>query len=99
LRDPACPSPQALQFKPVIWINNKIQELATVDGDPDGIAIAINDNGQVAGASGDCGTFSPQTLVNLQPLHALLWDKGTVADLGSLGGTGHGFGNIAFECQ
>jgi len=94
-RDPACPAPQVLQSKPVIWEplflgSATIQELATVAGDPDGLAMAINDNRQVVGASGDCAAFNQATYVNLQPLHALLWQYGTVTDLGNLGGTGHG---------
>ncbi len=95
--DPACPAPQRLQFKPVIWENGEIQELPTAARDLDGVAFAINDNNQVAGASGACSAFSPQTLVNLHPLHALLWETGKVTDLGNLGGTGQGFGNIALN--
>jgi probable HAF family extracellular repeat protein len=95
--DPNCPAPQVLQFKPVIWRLSAIQELATFAGDPDGIAFAVNDNGDVGGASGDCSTFNPATLTNLQPLHALLWQNGRAIDLGNLGGTGHGFGNVALN--
>ena len=95
--DPACPAPQVLQFKPVIWANGKIHELVTLDDDPEGVAFAINDYGQVAGASGQCSALNPNLLVNLQPLHALLWQKGTVIDLGNLGGTGHGFGIVALN--
>jgi probable HAF family extracellular repeat protein len=95
--DPGCTAPQVLQFKPVVWINDKIHELVTLDGDLDGAAFAINDNGQVAGASGQCSPFNPSILENLQPLHALLWERGTVIDLGNLGGTGLGFGNLALN--
>jgi probable HAF family extracellular repeat protein len=95
--DPGCTAPQMLQFKPVVWENGKIHELVTLDGDRDGVAFAINDNGQVAGASGQCSAFNPNLLVNLLPLHALLWEKGTVTDLGNLGGTGQGFGNYALN--
>jgi probable HAF family extracellular repeat protein len=92
--DSTCPATgaQKLQFEPVVWVNGQIQELPTVAGDPDGAAFAINDSGQVVGASGNCTTFNTISLVNLLPLHALLWEKGTVVDLGSLGGTGHGDG-------
>ncbi len=95
--DPNCPAPQVLQFKPVVWKNGKARELRTFHGDTDGVALAINDNGQIAGASGDCAAFNPQLLIPLQPLHALLWEKGKMTDLGSLGGTGHGFGTIALN--
>jgi len=46
-------------------------------GDSGGIARTINDRGQIAGDAGNCTT----------PFHALLWQNGTVTDLGSLGGT------------
>ena len=95
--DAACPAPQVLQFKPVLWSKGKVWELRTSPGDTDGVALGVNDNGQVAGGSGECAPFNPQTLFPLQPLHALLWDHGTMTDLGTLGGTGHGFGNIALN--
>jgi len=95
--DLSCPAPQVFQFKPVIWKKGKAQALRTFPGDTDGVALAINDNGQVAGASGECAPFNQQLLVNLQPLHALLWEKGKMTDLGNLGGTGHGFGIIALN--
>jgi len=92
--DPNCPptGSQKLQFKPVVWKNGKVQELPTHPADPDGNALAINDYGQVAGGSGACTAFSPISLTNLLPLHALLWDDGKATDLGNLGGTGHGNG-------
>ena len=91
-RDPACPGPQVLQFKPVIWQNGKVRELPTMPGDPEGIAFGINDNGQAVGASGTCVAFDPILQIYLSPSHAVLWQNGTVTDLGSLGGT---FGNLA----
>lgn len=95
--DPTCPAPQKLQFKPVIWENGEIQELPTSAGDLEGVAEAVNDNGQVVGGSGSCAAFNEITSLYLQPLHALLWETGTVTDLGSLGGTGQGLGNLAFK--
>jgi probable HAF family extracellular repeat protein len=66
------------QFKPVVWERGHPKELSAIPGDDQGYAAGINDRGQISGfsVSSDCGT-----------LHAVLWDKGTVADLGSLGGT------------
>jgi probable HAF family extracellular repeat protein len=93
--DYSCPSPQVLQFKPVVWNNGHVQQLPTVAGDPDGIAFAVNQRGQTVGGSGLCTNFLLTTLTNLFPLHALLWEKGKVTDLGSLGGTGFGGGNLA----
>jgi probable HAF family extracellular repeat protein len=97
IKDPKCPAPQVLQFEPVIWEKGKVQKLPTIHDDPDGAAFGVNDTGQVVGASGDCIAFNTNLLVNLQPLHALLWQKDTVTDLGTLGGTGHGMGILAFN--
>jgi probable HAF family extracellular repeat protein len=75
--DPTCLPPQVLQFRPVIWKGGKIEELPTFPGDPDGQATGINDHGQIVGASGSCTASAS---------HALLWQKGTATNLGSLGG-------------
>jgi probable HAF family extracellular repeat protein len=92
--DTTCPSgsSQKLQFKPVLWREGTVQELPTYPGDTDGNAYAINDQGQVAGDSGECAAFNPIWQTNLQSLHALLWENGHAIDLGNLGGTGHGNG-------
>jgi len=89
---PGCP---VLQFKPVIWKNGVIQELETYPGDADGVAAFINDQGQVVGASGSCASFNPNSGLYLVENHALLWENGTVTDLGNLGGTGGIAGNHA----
>jgi probable HAF family extracellular repeat protein len=83
------------QFEPVVWRNGKIQELQTFPGDPDGVAAWINDKGQVVGASGTCASFNPNSGLYLVENHALLWENGTVTDLGNLGGTGGIAGNHA----
>jgi probable HAF family extracellular repeat protein len=90
--DPAMGQYQVLQQKPVVWKDGQIKELPTYGGDPDGSAVAINDHGQVAGASGGCSTFNVANGYYLSPVHALLWDHGKVTNLGSLGGA---FGNEA----
>jgi len=85
--DTTCPSP-ALQAEPVLWENLQIQQqFPTISGDPDGVAGAINDEGQAVGTTGTCPTLAPASL-----LHATLWENGTVTDLGNLGGT---FLNVA----
>ena len=74
--DPGKGQYQVLQDKPVVWRNGQIEELPTYGGDTDGFAIAINDSGQVAGASGACSTFNTINGLYLSPVHALLWDRG-----------------------
>jgi probable HAF family extracellular repeat protein len=89
----SCPSGLTQnQSKPVVWRNGAVHEVPTYPGDPDGAVFGINDAGQAAGASGTCTPGSLITPVNLQPLHALLWEEGKATDLGTLGGTGNFFG-------
>lgn len=59
---------------PVIWEDGKARALHTVGGDLDGVANAINDQGQAVGSSGNCAGG----------LHAVLWEKnGTASSLGT----------------
>jgi probable HAF family extracellular repeat protein len=83
--DPSCPKPQHYEFKPAVWSRGEIHELST-RGDPEGVALTINDRGQAAGGSGTCAAFNPVWLWNFQPVHALLWQHGVATDLGNLGG-------------
>jgi probable HAF family extracellular repeat protein len=69
---------------PVIWEDGKARALHTVGGDPDGVANAINDQGQAAGSSGNCAGGQ----------HAVLWEKnGTARDLGPAGAAAFGINN------
>jgi probable HAF family extracellular repeat protein len=96
LADPGCP--ERAQFKPVVWQNGSARELPTLAGDPDAVAYAINDRGQVVGSSGTCAPFNPQLQLALQPLHPTLWQPdGTPISLGSLGGSGNTFGHLAIN--
>jgi probable HAF family extracellular repeat protein len=95
--DPACPAPQVLHFMPAVWRDSKAHSLPTYPGDPDGLALAINDRGQIVGSSGTCTTFQP-TLINLMGVHPIMWENGKPVDLGNLGGTtGAAGGNIAWN--
>jgi len=85
VHDPTCVPPQVLQFRAVLWEpkTDQIQELPPLPGDTSGAATAINDRGQVVGISGTCD----QAVGRFTAAHAVLWEKGTVTDIGNLGGT------------
>jgi probable HAF family extracellular repeat protein len=108
VHDATCNLPQVLQFRAVIWGPGKddMKELPPLPGDTSTAATAINDRGQVVGISGDCanavGGFSAR--------HAVLWENGSVTDLGNIGGVAWntpmainqhgvvvGFANIPFD--
>ena len=71
--DSGCPPNQT--ELPVLWEEDKAQPLPTVGSDPDGVAFAINDQGQAVGYSGTCTTA----------IHAVLWTSGTAFPLPDLG--------------
>ena len=89
--DAGCVAPQVLDFEAVIWNppNFQIHQLPPFPGDVVGAALAINDLGQVVGASGNCAPVSPAIAA-----HAVLWQNGSVFSLGSLGGA---FTNLAYD--
>ena len=58
-----------------------IRDLGTLGGE-DAVAIALNDAGDVVGQAGVPGSVS----CNEWPMHAFLWRKGMMSDLGSLDG-------------
>jgi probable HAF family extracellular repeat protein len=93
--------PQTLNYKAVIWEPGAGQPriLSSLAGDTVSMGFWINDNGQVAGASGTCAnTILPPFAGGRR---AVLWERdGSAHDLGNLGGTGNpallGIVNIAF---
>jgi probable HAF family extracellular repeat protein len=90
---PGCP---VHQFEPVVWEKGEIHPLPPYPGDSDGDAAWINDNGDVAGASGTCGSFNPGSGLYLVESHAVVWQNGKPIDLGNLGPNGiPGAGNHA----
>jgi hypothetical protein len=96
-QNPAAYLNQYYQYKPVLWRDHAVEQLATVGGDPVGTALSINNYGEAVGMTGTCGAFNLVLGYYLNPLHAVLWKKdGTPVDLGSLGGNASSaFGNAA----
>lgn len=72
--DSGCP-PHRIQL-PVLWESGKPQPLPTVDNDPDGEALWINDEGHAVGESANCS----QTII-----HAVSWENGTASALPDFG--------------
>jgi probable HAF family extracellular repeat protein len=71
--DSGCP-PNRIAL-PVLWQKGLAEQLPTVEGDPDGYALGINDLGQAVGATGTCNAGN----------HAVLWENGTAVKLPDLG--------------
>ncbi|HKW40576.1 MAG TPA: hypothetical protein VJN39_04940 [Gemmatimonadales bacterium] len=84
VRDPTCNAPQVLQFRATLWEpgGGRATALLPFAGDSTSAATAINARGQVVGISGECDV----AVGRRSATHAVLWDHGTVQDLGSLGG-------------
>lgn len=95
--DPNCPAPQKYQFRPVVWSNGAVHALPT-GSDAEGGVWAINDQGQMAGASGPCAPLNFFTFAYFNPTHAWFWQNGVATDLGNLGGQfnnlPHGMNNL-----
>jgi probable HAF family extracellular repeat protein len=84
VHDPTCVAPQVLQFRATLWNARTLAptELSPLQGDSTSAATGINERGQVIGISGDCGV----AVGAFSARHAVLWDHGTVTDLGNFGG-------------
>jgi probable HAF family extracellular repeat protein len=94
-KDPSSGCP-VHRFAPVVWVNGKIYALPTAPGDSDGVAASINDTGEVAGSSGTCAPFNPNSGLYLTENHAMVWKNGKAIDLGNFGPNGlPGAGNHA----
>jgi len=75
----------------VAWRNGAIADLGTLGG-PNSFGFGINDRGQMTGGSQINNVIDP--VVGIPLFHPVLWDKGTIMDLGS--GL-DGLGAVAFN--
>lgn len=85
--------PAAQQVRAFVWEHGTMRDLGTLGGN-DASAVAINENGTIAGYS------STDTIVNdttgLPTVHPFFWKNRRMRDLGSLGGTLAVTGSFAF---
>jgi probable HAF family extracellular repeat protein len=94
VKDPNCVAPQVFDFVGVVWrlrldgtpfVSRRLDPIV---GDTVSGATAINEDGDIVGASGPCTSLGLGV-----GRHAVLWKEGSPIDLGNLGGVTN---NIAF---
>jgi len=88
-QDPNCIPPQVLDIQAVLWGPNQgeISTLSPLPGDISAWAIGINNHGQIVGVSGNCVSPNFNAPGATTPQHAVVWQHGTVTDIGTLGGS------------
>lgn len=81
--DPTCTDPTQPGFRAVRWnlSTKETVELLPYGADSASAATAISDRGHVVGISGDCD----QSVGRRSARHAVMWENGTVKDLGNVG--------------
>jgi len=77
------------QARAFLWENGVLQDLGTLPGGTDAMALFINEPGQIVGQSYSANsTVPPAVGCNDSPLtlYAFIWQEGQMTDLGTLGG-------------
>jgi probable HAF family extracellular repeat protein len=90
------PDPNSLlgtttQWRAFLWENGAMQDLGTLPGGTDAMALFVNERGQIVGQSYAADSIVPPpsgTCVDSPlTLHSFFWDKGRMTDLGTFGGS------------
>jgi probable HAF family extracellular repeat protein len=72
------------------WQNGAIQDVGTLPGGTDAVALMVNEGGQIAGQSYSANSVPPPSLTCGDfplTLYGFFWDNGKMLDLGTLGGS------------
>ena len=78
------------ELKATLWKDGRVIDLGTLGGNG-ASANAINNHGQIFGGAlntvPDANPFFPFFVPGATQVHAVLWEHGSISDLGTLGGT------------
>jgi len=73
------------EYRAVLWKDDQIVDLGTLDAGTESLGIYINDAGQVIGFSTTDTTSDPIGFFGF-PTHTFIWQNGQKLDIGTLGG-------------
>jgi probable HAF family extracellular repeat protein len=78
------------QTRAFLWQDGVMQDLGSLPGSTDAMALFVNESGQIVGQSYAADSIAPPpsgTCVDSPlTLHSFFWDKGQMTDLGTFGG-------------
>lgn len=77
------------QARAFLWDNGVMQDLGTLPGGTDAMALFINERGQIVGQSYSANSVVPPAsgcTDSPLTLYGFFWDKGQMTDIGTLGG-------------
>lgn len=77
------------QARAFLWENGVMEDLGTLPGGSDAMAVFINEHGQIVGQSYGAESIVPPAVGCLDSpltLYTFFWDKGQMIDIGTLGG-------------